>query len=218
MSNLFRSPAATMALRSGLYALRSALLEAANHGNTSAYRRAMSDWYLAADAYIAIVTSDRTFTCRSGCSACCFDNPQAISAAEVALLEDRVDETMRAQLEADVARFQQIERDFTGFEAIGVAFKSEKRPCPFLELESGQCRVYKIRPIACRDFFSESQAEWCHPDHIQNENVRQLAIEWPTAVRDLLLRISRCLHPNRPESSLREALLERLNAPDRGSQ
>ena len=76
MSSLFRSPAATLALRSGVYALRSALLEAANNGNSSAYRRAMADWYQAADAYIAIVTSDRQFSCGSGCSSCCLTTPK----------------------------------------------------------------------------------------------------------------------------------------------
>lgn len=206
-----------MALRSGLYALRTALLEAANSGNSAAYRRAMQDWYQAADAYIAIVTVDRKFSCRSGCSACCFDNPQAIPAAETALLASHVDEGMRTQLEADVAIFERISSPTVSMEERGVAFKKEKRPCPLLNVELNQCRAYSVRPLACRDFFSESEAAWCHPDHAQNGNVQQLGIAWPVAVNDLLMRISQCLDPQHPQRSLREALIGHLNTRKRSS-
>ena len=215
MSTPFQSPAAMMALRSGLYALRAALLEAANSGNSPAFRKAMQDWYQAADAYIAIVTSDRTFSCRSGCAACCFDNPQAIPAAELVMLESHVDEQMRAQLETDVAIFERIEKAHSDIEARGVAFKKERRPCPLLTVETGRCSVYSIRPLACRDFFAETDSAWCHPDHKDNASVQQLGIEWPVAVTDLLMRISMCLKPEQPQSSLRESLLNRLNALNR---
>ena len=127
------------------------------------------------------------------------------------MLESHVDEHMRLQLETDVLIFERIEKAHSDIEARGVAFKKEKRPCPLLNIETGRCRVYSIRPLACRDFFAETDSEWCHPAHENNASVQQLGIEWPVAVKDLLMRISMCLKPDQPASSLRESLLDRLN-------
>jgi Fe-S-cluster containining protein len=40
-----------------------------------------------------------------------------------------------------------------------------RRPCAFLDLHEGKCRIYPVRPIVCRHFFSLSTADWCDPDH-----------------------------------------------------
>lgn len=39
-----------------------------------------------------------------------------------------------------------------------------KRGCPFLDKKSGDCRIYSVRPAACRTYFVTSDPANCSPD------------------------------------------------------
>jgi Fe-S-cluster containining protein len=49
--------------------------------------------------------------------------------------------------------------------AAHLAYNRLERPCPFLDLETGACRIYPVRPLVCRFFFSLSPAPMCSPAH-----------------------------------------------------
>lgn len=209
MANPFQSPAATLVLRSGIYALRSALMASAKEGNSPMFRSAMRDWYSSADAYLEIVLASEEIKCRSGCSACCWDNPQGVYEAELAMLETHLHSNLKPALIDDVETFKQISGQFSDPDQLGLMFKKTERPCPFLGPDK-RCQVYQDRPMACRSFFSKSKPEWCSPKHKSHHDGLYPVVVWPPVIHEFLRRISVQLNPEGELLSLREGLLSKL--------
>lgn len=94
--------------------------------------------------------------CQAGCSACCraLARPMEITEAEWARLDAALDALPRP--EAEMRR-----RDLAAWSAGG----APARTCPLLEIETGRCRVYGARPIACRTYgfyvASDGEGRWC---------------------------------------------------------
>lgn len=103
-------------------------------------------------------------TCHAGCDECC-RRPFAITAADARRLQAGL-ATLNAATQADIqsrareAR-QQMSTDFPGdLSRAALTLEPEWRewffarhaglPCPVLDLETGQCRLYHHRPVACR--------------------------------------------------------------------
>ena len=103
-------------------------------------------------------------TCHAGCDECC-RRPFAITAADARRLRAGL-ATLDAATQADIqsrareAR-QHLSPDFPGRLSHGaLTTEPEWRewffarhaglPCPVLDLETGQCRLYHHRPVACR--------------------------------------------------------------------
>ena len=103
-------------------------------------------------------------TCHAGCDECC-RRPFAITAADARRLQAGL-ATLNAATQADIqsrareAR-QQMSTDFPGdLSRAALTPEPEWRewffarhaglPCPVLDLETGQCRLYDHRPVACR--------------------------------------------------------------------
>lgn len=83
------------------------------------------------------------FPCRAGCDTCCRSLPHlpTITRAEwdrlreaLTQLDARTQEEIRQRLREEDAR------------------ETGKTICPILDLESGRCRTYHARPIACRTY------------------------------------------------------------------
>lgn len=98
--------------------------------------------------------------CRSGCTYCC-TFPVAASAPEVLAIADfvreRFDEGRRAALDA------RVEANIEATDGMDMGQRDRVRlDCPFLE--SGECTVYEVRPVACRGVSSYS-VEDCREDY-----------------------------------------------------
>lgn len=92
--------------------------------------------------------------CRAGCDDCCrsLAEPPRIREAEWSLLRDGIESlhpAARAEVEASLDALVRGE---------------EQRICPLLDRESGRCRVYEARPIACRAYgfyAARDGGRWC---------------------------------------------------------
>jgi Fe-S-cluster containining protein len=49
------------------------------------------------------------------------------------------------------------------------SYMAAKKPCAFLDQEKHECRIYDIRPAACRTYFVVSPAANCSPDRVGHE-------------------------------------------------
>jgi Fe-S-cluster containining protein len=136
------------------------------------------------DAYVAhiIAAEGWQVSCRAGCSACCHDLARGVGTLEAVALYRHVRPwpEIGALYEAcgeNMVAFQrrlaaELERDPRPLEAedprasaAHLAYNRERRPCAFLDRDTGRCRVYPVRPLVCRSFFSLSPATFCEPDH-----------------------------------------------------
>ena len=77
---------------------------------------------------------------------------------------------------------------FTDVEA-HVEFNARNRPCGFLDQASGCCRIYPVRPIACRYFFSLDPPEMCTPTHEMYLKRRTRTVHLPEEMHELLMKV-----------------------------
>lgn len=98
----------------------------------------------------------RTVTCEKGCAHCCHQKI-LVSAADGLAIYVLLRDTGRWTPEM-VERLVKADREMT--ERDHETWFDEKRPCPFLDAETGEkagrglCTVYGARPIACASTFS----------------------------------------------------------------
>jgi Fe-S-cluster containining protein len=113
---------------------------------------------LIADNLSAIADKNPKISCRRGCSACC-NIRVSITEDEADLLYDVV---VREKIEVDQELLRQqapwTEDDYPKY------FASGQARCVFLDPERGECRVYDVRPMACRSYYVVSDPEMCKPD------------------------------------------------------
>jgi Fe-S-cluster containining protein len=108
-------------------------------------------------------------TCSKGCSHCCHlltivTLPEAVAIAE-RLLTD-------IQWQAEYARLMKVLYEHANVLAdpnlTRVSYFDKRLPCVFLGVE-GQCRIYDIRPTACRYHYVVSDPKRCSHDTDNNE-------------------------------------------------
>lgn len=127
--------------------------------------------------------SDRKVLCQRGCSNCCIDLVRGVTVPEIVniyhhvrswpdvddlferhrqsaeiftrILSSLVDPVQRSALTGDDPRIALAHIDYN----------RRNRPCGFLDQEAGSCRIYPVRPAACRYFFSFDPPETCSPLH-----------------------------------------------------
>ena len=64
-----------------------------------------------------------------------------------------------------------------------------ERPCGFLDQETGCCRIYPVRPVACRYFFSRDPPETCTPSHEKYFARNTRTVHLPEEIHALLREI-----------------------------
>lgn len=104
-------------------------------------------------------------SCTPGCNSCC-SLVIEITLAEAFTIADHVlsDIALSSQLTRTLERF---------YEQLGLLSKDgmskrnyflRRKPCAFLNTESGRCSIYKVRPAGCRSYVVVSDPEKCSPD------------------------------------------------------
>ncbi len=99
--------------------------------------------------------SDVPVACGKGCSYCCHQ-PVAINLAEartIALSLPSLPDDVRK----DSLKKLKKQKNLT-LTKYGETGLNKKYPCPFLH-EDGSCRIYEVRPLACRRYTSTSLAD-----------------------------------------------------------
>ena len=133
---------------------------------------------------------DKRIKCSAGCANCCIDLVRGITAPEMVNIYQHVRpwpdakqlfeyhresaETFSHILLRKMVPGQPPTGDDPTVAEAHIEYNQQERPCGFLDQERGLCRIYAVRPIACRYFFSLDPPETCTPSHPQylNRNVR----------------------------------------------
>ncbi len=165
------------------------------------------------DSYARCIIREKALliSCHPGCSSCCkFELPSGVMAIEalniyhfVHLMNDIDDLYGKALKNAAAFRHlldQEIRRvpgpmipDDSRIQKAHIKYNSLGRPCPFLDEKSGKCRIYPVRPLVCRFYFSLSPWKWCHPDHNAYLHRQTMGIEICNQAKVYLRRINRRL-------------------------
>ena len=108
-------------------------------------------------------------SCKKGCDSCCYQLTAA-SLAEGALIAAHIMESASWTSELRALRTR-LQQDSDEIRAMGTAGKAKsyqwmerKKGCPFLDKKAGECRIYNVRPLACRTYYVVSDPANCSPD------------------------------------------------------
>src|SRR5206468_1904710 len=93
-----------------------------------------------------------------GCNHCCYKpiNASIAEGALVALQTFHDRERIKPVLRAQLARAENVDDPENNYFAL-------HEPCAFLDLKSGDCTVYEVRPAACRGHYTVSSPTRCDP-------------------------------------------------------
>jgi Fe-S-cluster containining protein len=63
------------------------------------------------------------------------------------------------------------------------------KSCPFSSPQ-GDCRIYPLRPVSCRMYFSETHPKYCVPEYLQTEKNESFVVYMPDHIEEALGGIS----------------------------
>lgn len=144
--------------------------------------------------------------CAKGCSNCCIDLVRGMTTPEIVHIYHHVRSWPDAKQLFEYHResafsFMQIlagkaqpgeamptARDPRIAEA-HMEYNLQNRPCGFLDTATGCCRIYRVRPLACRYFFSLDPAEMCTPTHESYFSRRTRGVHLPEELHALMREI-----------------------------
>ncbi|TWT41950.1 Flagellin N-methylase [Phycisphaerae bacterium RAS1] len=158
------------------------------------------------DHALAFDGSDKTIQCRKGCSNCCIDLVRGITTPEIINIYHHVRPWPDARklfeyhrdsaemfMEIMQAKLHENEFSFGGRDPrvveSHVEYNRRNRPCGFLDRAAGCCRIYPVRPIACRYFFSFDPPELCSPRSESYLSRKTRTVHLPEEIHKLLLEI-----------------------------
>jgi len=151
---------------------------------------------------------ERQIQCKKGCCNCCIDLVRGITTSEIINIYHHV------RPWPDVKQIFEYHRDSAElFTAIllrkirpgepppdprdqriaqaHIEFNLQNRPCGFLDRQTGCCRIYPVRPIACRYFFSFDPPDACTPHSEKYLTRRTRTVHLPEEIHVLLREIDR---------------------------
>ena len=158
------------------------------------------------DFTLAFSGDDKRIYCKKGCANCCIDLVRGITTPEIVNIYHHVrpwpDAKQLFEYHRDSAeQFSYIllenvtpgesppvGRDPRIAEA-HMRYNLLKRPCGFLDQETGCCRIYPVRPVACRYFFSLDPPEMCTPTHEKYFTRRTRTVHLPEEIHAALREI-----------------------------
>jgi Fe-S-cluster containining protein len=91
--------------------------------------------------------------CKAGCAHCCYGTPVFASAPEVV----RIAEHLRATRDQEALARLRVAIADTATRLAPLSQEARQKldlPCPLLDVASGRCAVYEVRPFACRAYNS----------------------------------------------------------------
>ncbi|MGK5091261.1 YkgJ family cysteine cluster protein [Deltaproteobacteria bacterium TL4] len=88
--------------------------------------------------------------CSSGCSACCYYTEMDATGIEFEVIIHYIRHQMLSETRQSLLQQIENEPDFS---------QSGFRPCPFLIRSSGNCGVYRVRPMGCRGLLATKKCQ-----------------------------------------------------------
>lgn len=152
--------------------------------------------------------TDRHVRCTKGCSNCCIDLVRGITTPEIINIYHHVRtwpdakklfeyhresaETFMEILLGKITPGEPPPRgDDDRVEQAHREYNLRNRPCGFLDQQTGCCRIYPVRPIACRYFFSLDPPETCTPSHPRYFHRDTRTVHLPPEIHLLLREIGK---------------------------
>lgn len=150
--------------------------------------------------------SDKAIQCSKGCSNCCIDLVRGVFTAEIINIYHHVRswpdvrqifeyhrESAELFMEILARKLRPGEQSFPGTDPrvaeAHIEFNRLNRPCGFLDQQTGCCRIYPVRPVACRYFFSLDPPETCTPTHERYLQRRTRTVHLPESIHELLMQV-----------------------------
>lgn len=127
--------------------------------------------------------ADAKVHCKRECSNCCIDLVRGITTPEIVNIYHHVRswpdvkelfESHRSSAEiftriliskVEPGAREGLAGDDPRIALAHIEYNLLNRSCAFLDRETGNCRIYAVRPVACRYFFSFDPPETCSPRH-----------------------------------------------------
>lgn len=150
--------------------------------------------------------SDKQIKCTKGCSNCCIDLVRGMTTPEIANIYHHVrpwpdakqlfeyhKESAELFINILATKMNPNEPMITGRDdrvaEAHIEYNRLNRPCGFLDRETGCCRIYPVRPLACRYFFSISPPETCSPLHVLYLERQTRTVHLPEEIHALIREI-----------------------------
>ncbi len=150
--------------------------------------------------------SARDIQCKKGCCNCCIDLVRGIFTAEIINIyhfvrawpdvrevfeyhresAERFMEILASMLRPGESSFGELDPRIV---EAHVEYNRLERPCGFLDTQTGCCRIYPVRPIACRYFFSLDPPETCTPSHERYLRRHTRFVHLPVEIHRLLMEV-----------------------------
>lgn len=156
------------------------------------------------DFVLGFSGDDTRIKCTKGCANCCVDLVRGMTTPETVNIYHHVRNwpDVRALFEYHkesaelfvnilMATMQPDEgggRDPRIAEA-HLDYNRQGRPCGFLDQKTGACRIYAVRPLACRFIFSLDPPETCSPLNVLYLERRTRTVHLPEEVHRLIREI-----------------------------
>lgn len=158
------------------------------------------------DFVLAYDGTDKSVKCAKGCCNCCVDLVRGITPGEVVNIYHHVRgwpdarrlftyhrESAELFMAILAGKLKPDEPAPAGddprVEAAHREYNGRNRPCGFLDRETGCCRIYPVRPIACRFFFSLDPPEDCTPLSPRYFRRDTRTVHLPPEIHGLLMEI-----------------------------
>jgi Fe-S-cluster containining protein len=172
-------------------------------GHFNAFLRAYDELI---DFALRYTDDDKRIQCKKGCCNCCIDLVRGMTTPEIVNIYHHV------RCWPDVRQLFEYHRE-SAFRFMGilgaklepgeppppgrdpriaeahVEYNRLNRPCGFLDTQTGCCRIYPVRPVACRYFFSLDPPETCAPTHEKYLERRTRTVHLPEEIHALLREI-----------------------------
>lgn len=170
------------------------------------FNAALAEYDKLIDGVLGFDPLGREVKCSKGCSNCCIDLVRGMTTPEIANIYHH------ARPWTDAKQIFEYHREsaltFMGILATKVGpdgtppsghdpriveahmeYNALKRPCGFLDQATGCCRIYPVRPLACRYFFSLDTPEKCTPSHEEYFQRRTRSVRLPEEIHGLIREI-----------------------------
>ncbi len=148
-------------------------------------------------------------TCGPGCSNCCYDSPTGVRGLELLLVYNQYRrfsdfrqlhngacdrwEMLRENLRQSTFRHvDELKTDSPQFRNGQLRYRRRKIQCMFLD-DQGKCRVYSVRPIACRMHFSLDDPDHCEANHLRAKKAMSINLPPPSFIIERLDAIDKRL-------------------------
>ncbi len=104
--------------------------------------------------------------CKSGCMNCC-NFPVQVSLAEALVTAAALSGVQMDAMRRHAARVMKNAKSASNWNEYFERHRSQVGYCPLLDLESGACTAYEVRPARCRDTFSAMNSKFCEVGAMQ---------------------------------------------------